>query len=254
MAPSPSSPIPLTLPLGLLLTLTTLPSLTRAFTWNFQSTPQQCSNLTVAIQGTDGRPPYRLLILPFGPTPLANSVEVRKIVDVPFEAGAGSVGFLLRYPENSQFVAVIVAPKTVHPPLMDLHLALLLLLFYAPQHPLHTVHTLSLPLPPPSEHTSNCCNLLLRHAWLKVYVYAGVISGLSWITPSLASFCKRRSTAGLLISITGRRGQSSGFTGTGAGTAAQQREEDTRLRPFDQTRHDKTRQDMIRIASAAGEA
>lgn len=81
--------------------------LTLAYTWSFQNTPQQCNNLTIAISGDDGKPPYRVLIIPFGPTPLPNAVEARKILDVGFADGAKSVSFVLKFPENSQFVAVV---------------------------------------------------------------------------------------------------------------------------------------------------
>ena len=83
-----------------------LPS-SRAYSWSFQSMPQQCSNLTVSITGSDGKPPYRILILPFGPSPLANNTEARTILDVPFNGQESSVSFKLKYPENSQLVAVV---------------------------------------------------------------------------------------------------------------------------------------------------
>ena len=83
-----------------------LPSV-EAYTWTFTSTPKQCGNLTISVSGSDGRPPYRVLILPFGPTPLAGNIEARRIMDMPFPNGGGSVGFQLKYPANSQFVAVV---------------------------------------------------------------------------------------------------------------------------------------------------
>ena len=86
--------------------LSLLPS-SRAYSWSFQSMPQQCSNLTVSITGSDGKPPYRILILPFGPSPLANNTEARTILDVPFNGQESSVSFKLKYPENSQLVAVV---------------------------------------------------------------------------------------------------------------------------------------------------
>jgi hypothetical protein len=64
-------------------------------------------NLTIAISGSDGLPPYRALIIPSGPSPLQNNIEVRRIVDVPFEGNSTSVSFKLDYPANSQFVAVV---------------------------------------------------------------------------------------------------------------------------------------------------
>lgn len=78
-----------------------------AYAWSFQQTPQQCANISIAVSGNDGQPPYRVLILPFGPSPLTNNIEARKIMDVPFPSGQSSVQFQLKYPANSQFVAVV---------------------------------------------------------------------------------------------------------------------------------------------------
>ncbi|KDQ31955.1 hypothetical protein PLEOSDRAFT_154160 [Pleurotus ostreatus PC15] len=71
------------------------------------STPRECQNLTVSVTGEDGEPPYRLLLLPFGPSPLPDNVEVRQIQDIPFGAGETVLSFPLRYPDRSQFVAVV---------------------------------------------------------------------------------------------------------------------------------------------------
>ncbi|KAG6918356.1 hypothetical protein DXG01_015005 [Tephrocybe rancida] len=90
-----------------LLTLLAIPSLVTAYTWKFDSPPQQCSNLTVSVSGSDGKPPYRILLLPFGPSPLKNNIEARTIVDQPFPDGASTASFKLNYPANSQFVAVV---------------------------------------------------------------------------------------------------------------------------------------------------
>ncbi|KAG6856125.1 hypothetical protein H0H87_007280 [Tephrocybe sp. NHM501043] len=90
-----------------LLALLALPSFTTAYTWKFDSPPQQCSNLTVSVSGSDGKPPYRILILPSGPSPLKDNIEARTIVDQPFPEGASSVSFKLNYPANSQFVAIV---------------------------------------------------------------------------------------------------------------------------------------------------
>jgi len=57
--------------------------------------------------GSGGVPPYRLLVLPSGPTPLSSGVEVRKILDVPFPDSSTTLSFQLNYPANSQFVAVV---------------------------------------------------------------------------------------------------------------------------------------------------
>ena len=121
--PSPSSPSSSFSPtymastLPILLTLSSLSTLSAAYTWKFASPPQQCSNLTVSLSGSGGVPPYRLLVLPNGPTPLSSGVEVRKILDVPFPDGASSVSFKLKYPAFSQLVAVV-------------SISLLLLFFY----------------------------------------------------------------------------------------------------------------------------
>lgn len=95
------------LPVLLLLALSSFSTLSVAYTWNFDTPPQQCSNLTVSLAGSGGVAPYRILVLPFGPTPLTNSIEVRTILDVPFPDGQTSVSFQLKYPANSQLVAVV---------------------------------------------------------------------------------------------------------------------------------------------------
>lgn len=107
MAPSPSYR-------GAQLIFLTVSSIlggTQAYTWSFQDPPAQCSNLTINIaNGTDnGTPPFRIFIIPSGPSPLPNNTEVRKIMDVPFPDNQRQVTFSLPYPENSQFVAVVSA-------------------------------------------------------------------------------------------------------------------------------------------------
>ncbi|THG92690.1 hypothetical protein EW026_g8301 [Hermanssonia centrifuga] len=83
-----------------------LPTLSFAFSFNFESTPRQCQTLSISITGS-GQPPYSVLILPFGPSPLANNTEVRKIFQSNFTGDSTSHSFLLSYPESSQFVAVV---------------------------------------------------------------------------------------------------------------------------------------------------
>jgi hypothetical protein len=94
-------------PLAAVLSLVAFPTLSAAYSWNFKANPEQCSNLTISISGSDGKPPYRVLIIPFGPSPLANNVEARKILDVPFEGNSNTISFQLKYPANSQLVAVV---------------------------------------------------------------------------------------------------------------------------------------------------
>lgn len=77
-----------------------------AFSFNFTSTPQQCQDLTIAVSGA-GSPPYSVLIIPFGPSPLPNNVEVRTIFDVTFNGSSTEADFQLKYPADSQFVAVV---------------------------------------------------------------------------------------------------------------------------------------------------
>lgn len=77
------------------------------YTWSFEETPSQCGQLTVAIAGNDGTPPFRILISPFGPSLLPNGVEPRSVLDIPFSGNQREVQFQLTYPENSQFVAVV---------------------------------------------------------------------------------------------------------------------------------------------------
>lgn len=79
-----------------------------AYSWNFLSNPQQCENTTIQLSGDGGQPPYRILILPFGATPLPNSIEARTIQEEVFISGSERSGSIkLNYPANSQFVAVV---------------------------------------------------------------------------------------------------------------------------------------------------
>ncbi|KAF8258154.1 hypothetical protein EI94DRAFT_1755449, partial [Lactarius quietus] len=79
---------------------------TAAYTWQFTSQPGQCQNVSVAVQGS-GQPPYSLLLIPSGPTPLPNNTEVRNIQNIPFAGNSTSLSFNLNYPANSSFVAVV---------------------------------------------------------------------------------------------------------------------------------------------------
>lgn len=77
----------------------------KAYSFNFQTSPQQCANLSIAITGSGGSPPYRALVIPFGGTPLPNNIEARRIVEEAFDGT--SLSFQLKYPTNSQFVVVV---------------------------------------------------------------------------------------------------------------------------------------------------
>jgi hypothetical protein len=74
-----------------------------AYTWNFTSLPQQCQNVSIAIQGS-GQPPYSLLLIPSGPQ---LPIEVRSVQNFPFAGTSMSLTFNLNYPEGSAFVAVV---------------------------------------------------------------------------------------------------------------------------------------------------
>ncbi|KAJ7634795.1 hypothetical protein FB45DRAFT_909876 [Roridomyces roridus] len=79
--------------------------LASAYSWSFASAPTQCSNVTISVSG--GSPPFSVLIIPYGPSPLPNGLEARKIQDQPFPGSDSSVSFKLNFPQFSQFVAVV---------------------------------------------------------------------------------------------------------------------------------------------------
>jgi hypothetical protein len=76
------------------------PLLVNAYTWQFTSQPRQ--------------PPYSLLIIPTGPSPLPNNTEVRSVLDIPFSGTSTTLSFNLNYPENSSFVAVVRSHLSRH--------------------------------------------------------------------------------------------------------------------------------------------
>ncbi|KAG1736085.1 uncharacterized protein EDB91DRAFT_535270 [Suillus paluster] len=80
--------------------------LVSSYTWSFTTTPQQCATLSLQISGS-GSPPYSVLIIPYGPTPLPNNTEVRTIVYQQFDGDSTSTSFQLKFPSTSQFVAVV---------------------------------------------------------------------------------------------------------------------------------------------------
>lgn len=82
------------------------PSLVAAYTFKFSSVPTQCKELSLAVDG-QGSPPYRVLIIPVGASTAPNNVEVRRVIDQTFPDNGTTVSFPLRFPTNSQFVAVV---------------------------------------------------------------------------------------------------------------------------------------------------
>ncbi|KJA21347.1 hypothetical protein HYPSUDRAFT_216446, partial [Hypholoma sublateritium FD-334 SS-4] len=93
--------------LFLLIISNTLHNITvRAYTWTFLEAPTQCGVFAINIFGSDGIPPFRVLVIPYGPSPLDN-VEVRNIIDMQFTGNSSQVQFQLPYPTNSQLVAVV---------------------------------------------------------------------------------------------------------------------------------------------------
>ncbi|KAL0569778.1 hypothetical protein V5O48_012189 [Marasmius crinis-equi] len=83
-----------------------LPSSALGYTWTFKETPKQCGQVTISISG-QGSPPYTVLILPSGPSPLPNNVEARLITEAKSSGDSSEITFQLKYPTNSQFVAVV---------------------------------------------------------------------------------------------------------------------------------------------------
>lgn len=77
-----------------------------AYTWAFDNPPSQCGPLSVSItDGTGGNPPFELVIIPYGPTPLF-SVEVRTVQTITFNTST-NLNFTLNYPAASQLVAIV---------------------------------------------------------------------------------------------------------------------------------------------------
>lgn len=93
--------IPFSLPF-----LSLFPLLANAYTWHFSTQPRQCQTVSVAIDGS-GQPPYSILLIPTGPSPLPNNTEVRTIQNINFTGSSTTLSFKLTYPENSSFVAVV---------------------------------------------------------------------------------------------------------------------------------------------------
>ncbi|KJA14564.1 hypothetical protein HYPSUDRAFT_430911 [Hypholoma sublateritium FD-334 SS-4] len=88
-----------------------------SYTWSFEETPSQCGQLTVAIAGNDGTPPFRLLVVPFGPSLLPNGVEPRSVLDIPFSdnqsfasGGTSATIMVANSSDSSCFNATAPAP------------------------------------------------------------------------------------------------------------------------------------------------
>ena len=89
------------------------PILVNAYTWQFTSPPLQCKNVTVSVQGSGGQPPYSLLIIPTGASPLPNT-DVRSVQNIPFPGTNTTLSFNLNYPQTSTFVAVVRSYLSCH--------------------------------------------------------------------------------------------------------------------------------------------
>ena len=84
------------------------PTFSAAYSWILNDAPAtQCSNISITITGSDGTPPYSVLVVPFGPTPLPNDTEVRIIIVQPFDGDSTTTSFAINYPADSQFVVVV---------------------------------------------------------------------------------------------------------------------------------------------------
>ncbi|KAF7318976.1 hypothetical protein HMN09_00233600 [Mycena chlorophos] len=75
-----------------------------SYSWSFAKQPSQCGNVTINISG--GSPPYSVLIVPYGISPLPNNIEARKIQSIENQSSS-SITFKLNFPANSQLVAVV---------------------------------------------------------------------------------------------------------------------------------------------------
>lgn len=88
-------------------TFLALPQLVSAYTWAFNNLPSQCSPLSVSIvDGTGGGPPFSLLVVPYGHTPLPMNIEPRRVQTLRFNTST-EANFTLNYPAGSQFVAMV---------------------------------------------------------------------------------------------------------------------------------------------------
>lgn len=91
---------------------------TAAYTWAFDNSPTQCGPLAVSIlDDKGGNPPYDLLIVPHGPTPLANNIETRTVQTLTFDKQLNFT--LANYPARSQLVAVVSVQQFVRSRSLD---------------------------------------------------------------------------------------------------------------------------------------
>ncbi|KAI0631060.1 hypothetical protein C8Q77DRAFT_1074934 [Trametes polyzona] len=81
-------------------------ALSAAYSFNFKNSPRQCQDLQIEITGA-GSPPYSVLIVPIGPSPLPAPIEARRITEVSFNGTSTTASFQLKFPESSNFVAVV---------------------------------------------------------------------------------------------------------------------------------------------------
>ncbi|KIL62410.1 hypothetical protein M378DRAFT_165776 [Amanita muscaria Koide BX008] len=76
-----------------------------AYSWQLNAAPVQCTDISITITGTDGQPPYSVLVVPFGPPPFG--ADVRGVIQKNFDGNSNSVNVPIKYPANTQFVAVV---------------------------------------------------------------------------------------------------------------------------------------------------
>ncbi len=91
----------------LCLCLSILPSFSFAYSFDFTNTPKQCGNLSLSVTGPGGQPPYSILLIPYGPSTLPNNIEARRITQQNFSGTDTTLSFQLKFPSNTQFVAVV---------------------------------------------------------------------------------------------------------------------------------------------------
>ena len=96
----------------MLLALLAAPALVAAYSWQFENSPVQCGELDLKITGS-GKPPYRALFLPAGTAPNSNGVDLRKVINVPFNDSSSLKIPAFPYPSGSNFVVVVGSALTI---------------------------------------------------------------------------------------------------------------------------------------------